>query len=128
MILNRAAAVGCVVGVALFPASAQTPSSSIPDKAREAAVRSLQTLRDYAQTRQAQDQGADAPGGLAEDVFVGRSFSDYVIGLEDLQKWDGKDPELILHSTGRVVFLIDSKKDGAQSFVTVANKGGEWAP
>jgi hypothetical protein len=90
--------------------------------AHDAAAKSLQVLRDYNSSKQ-----PDAPGGNPETA-VGAHFHDYIIGLEDLKKWDGKDAASILHPTGRIVFQINSKNgaQSAQSSVTVAKTGDGW--
>jgi hypothetical protein len=109
-------------GQALLPFFEATPGPADEAEAHDAAAKSLQVLRDYNLSKQ-----ADAPGGNPETA-VGVHFHDYIVGLEDLKKWDGKDATSILHPTGQIVFQINSKSgaQSAQSSVTVAKTGDTW--
>jgi hypothetical protein len=125
-----------VASLMISSAPAQTPPA-VPDEARAEAINSLQVLRDYGRVNQEKNLASGgrvgvpiseeiAPGASAQETFLGDPLVDYVIGLTDLQNWNGANPDTILHSTGRVVFPIDSK-EGARSSVTVAKTGDQWS-
>jgi hypothetical protein len=134
MISNKKAGllVGCSIAAIVLaswafgqapPPFLETPAGAVDEAgAHDAATKSLQVLRNYNLSKQ-----ADAPGGNPETA-VGAHFHDYIVGLEDLKKWDGKDATSILHPTGRIIFQINSKSGAqpVQSSVTVAKTGDTW--
>jgi hypothetical protein len=99
-------------------------SAVVPDAARQAAIKSLHDFDNYTKSKR-----PNAPGGLVDSgTSLGQQFRDYIVGLDDLKQWDGKDPASVLHPTGRIVFQIHDKKspDQVRASVTVVKAGDTW--
>jgi hypothetical protein len=101
-------------------------SSANDEDANKAAVGSLQTFEQLVTPENVKAYGFDSPGSVVKSK-VGQPVRDYVIALDSLQKWDGKDASSIIKQTGRMIYPIYSNGT-TNSFVTIAFKEGRWVP
>ncbi len=111
----------CATVMAAISAAAAQTSSQAPEEARQAAAKSIQTLEGYEAAR-ITGPSVPAPGA---GMSLGEPFHDYIIRLDDLKNWDGKDASALLHSTGRYVYPINMRGI-AQASVTVGMSHGQW--
>ncbi len=119
MTLNSAGRIACLAAILAIPAAAQTLSpeqSATPNDAFVAAQNSLGIYNQLHPTAKTESK---------QEVSLGTPIRDYFIRLDEFKEWNGGDVTKLLHSSGEVIFPIQSN-GVTTSEVTVANRDGQW--
>lgn len=100
--------------------------ASVPSEASKAATESLSTFNALNAPPGAEAKFV-APGAAKGKEMLGAPLRDYIIGLNSLKAWDGKDPSRLLKPTNRFVYPIIMGGE-VKSQVTLSERSGSWQP
>lgn len=114
---------------AAAPAGADAPTAGeikeMTSQSQRTAEAALGTLAKLVTENTARRMGFDTPDQV-RDARLGAPLADYMIGLEDLQKYAGEDdPGALFRPTGEMHYPVLTGET-TRCLITVAGMEGEW--